>query len=214
MTETSGCCIKRKLLFFDLDIEVDSVTHDLVPGFGVLLQFSSLVTMGWWSSSHANPLLAVFHRFCLCDSRPTSLANARTRPLFRTFRLHQNVDISLGMFWIYSDEFLNILRRISHVPASYYEDSVVTISMGRIVFRRDVLRDALRKDQASSDVWPWNDQPKMPCLECGSFPFFLLPFYQKGVTAKCLFRKCCTSFRCTSTVHQTKAKFSFVQAFV
>ena len=40
---------------------------------------------------------------------------------------------------------------------------------------RDVLRDALRKDQASSNAWPWNDQPKMPCRECGSFPVLLHP---------------------------------------
>ena len=54
------------------------------------------------------------------------------------------------------------------------------------LFRREVLRDAFRKDQASSNAWPWNDQPKMPCLEWCSFPFFLLPFYQRSVTAKCL----------------------------
>ena len=59
-------------------------------------------------------------------------------------------------------------------------------------FRRDVLRDALREDQASSNAWPWNDQPKMPFREGCAFPFFLLPFYQK----------------CSESVHASK-HFSF-----
>ena len=76
--------------------------------------------------------------------------------------------------------------------------------------RRDVMKGELRKDQAWSDAWAWNGQPKMPCLEVSSFPryesaFFSRPRNDPNVHSLPLNRKC---FKKNRRICATQPKMS------